>query len=548
MTNMKLFDLLWKLKFRVEVLGADALDAERLMRDAAYRSERLQSYAQSDDALLSQLAKLALERDTGGTLVSRAPASRHRAFAGWIIAHRRGLMGAVIFLMGAAGVIFVYKDRQSASAPPPAASAHLPVEKPTILLRLHGSNTEGAKLAPPLAKAYLERLGATETVLVQSDEGVERYVQGYLPETQDAVAVEIFTRGSRTSFQDLGARQADIGMSSRPITAEEREALRPQYGDLTAEDSEIVIGLDGLAIIVHAANSIESLTVDQLAALFSGKISDWSRVGGPAGQVSLHARDDLSGTYDTFNHLVLRRHRYPLSDGAQRYESDAALADAVAKDPNGLGFVGLPYVGSTKVIAVADAEDTRAIPPTPFAVRTEDYPLTRRLFFYAPQRSDNPHVRAFIDFTLSDAGRTIVDAVGFISQHLSTAKPALTPDMPPAYVALTQDAERLSLNFRFQFGSAALDNKAKRDSARLLNYMKGHPHKELLLLGFADRLGPAEENRRLSLVRARVVEDNLARYGLPPKLVQGFGEVLPVASSDTPEGRHKNRRVEVWVR
>ena len=92
-------------------------------------------------------------------------------------------------------------------------TSHLPAANPKVILRLHGSNIEGVKLAPALATGYLQQLGATETVTVTTQDRAEEYIQGYLPITQEAVAVEIFAHGSGTSFKDLAARQADIAFS-----------------------------------------------------------------------------------------------------------------------------------------------------------------------------------------------------------------------------------------------------------------------------------------------------------------------------------------------
>ena len=112
--------------------------------------------------------------------------------------------------------------------------------------------------------------------------------------------------------------------------------------------TKIVVGSDGLAIIVHQTNPIESLTTKQLAGLLSGEINDWSQVGGNPGPVNVRARDDLSGAYDTIEHLVLIPYNKSLSNYAQSYESVAALADAVANDRNAIGFVGLPLAQRAK--------------------------------------------------------------------------------------------------------------------------------------------------------------------------------------------------------
>ena len=424
---------------------------------------------------------------------------------------------------------------------------NLPALNPKLILRLHGSNIEGVRLAPDLAIGYLQQLGATETVTVTSQDSAEEYIQGYLPDTQEKVAVEIFAHGSGTSFKDLAARKADIAMSSIPIKAKQRSDLRPLFGDLASENNEIVVASDGLAIIVHKTNPIESLTTKQIAGLLSGDIADWSKAGGYAGPVNVHARDDLSGAYDTIQHLVLQPHNKRLSSSAKRYKSVAALADAVANDRNGIGFVGMPFAQRAKTIAVADADEVTPILPTFFTVATEDYPLTRRLYFYVPENSANPHARKIADFALSEEGQRIVEKDGFVSHILHTAKPAITAAMPDSYVSLTQNAERLSLNFRFKTGSLNLDTKSRHDLERLVSYMQTQPNRSLILFGFTDSQGSATRNLQLSEERAKVIQRILAERNVDTLQVKGFGEILPVATNNTDEGRYHNRRVEVWI-
>lgn len=189
----------------------------------------------------------------------------------------------------------------------------------------------------------------------------------------DGVGVELHSHGSSTGFTDLLAGRADLAMSSRPITDEERQRL--------GEVREIVIALDGLAIIVRPSNALAQIKLRELRRVFAGEINDWSQLGGRPGRIALHARDDRSGTYDTFRSLVLGS--APLSRQAQRYESTEALAAAVARDPNAIGFVGLAGV---RALAVADGAQARA--PSAREVAVENYALARRLFLYAPARID----------------------------------------------------------------------------------------------------------------------------------------------------------------
>ncbi|MEP7010277.1 MAG: phosphate ABC transporter substrate-binding/OmpA family protein [Acidobacteriota bacterium] len=416
-------------------------------------------------------------------------------------------------------------------------------------LRLHGSNTIGSDLAPALVEKFLNREGATGIHRVPGAED-EVAVEGRLPGESEPVVVEIAAHGSGTAYEDLAAGTADIGMSSRRIKPDEKVRLAA-LGDMTSAAAEHVLGLDGVAVIVSRANRLESLTLDQIRDLFSGRIADWSSLGGPAGPVQIYSRDDRSGTFDTFKSLVLRD--ATLVSSAKRYEDSRKLSSDVAADPRGIGFVGLAYVGDAKALKVSE-EGSVPYRPTVFTVRTEDYRLSRRLYLYVSPASANPWVGKFVQFALSDEGQAVVDAVGFVGQSLlnpvQEAAPALPTEVPAEYARLTKGSTRLPLVFRFETGSDRLDNKSLRDIGRLLESLSqpANRGRRVLLFGFADSLGSPEANRRLSGARATAVAGELRSEGVEAEAATGFGSALPVASNETEEGKGRNRRVEVWLK
>ncbi len=158
---------------------------------------------------------------------------------------------------------------------------------------------------------------------------------------------------------------------------------------MRSAESEQVIAIDGLAVIVNPANPVQSLSVEQVARLFAGEIVNWRELGGANAAVELHARDDQSGTYDTFKELVLGSQGKVLGSSAARYESNDALSQAVSTRPGAIGFVGLASVGQSKALAITDG-DSQPMPPSTALVATEDYPLSRRLFLYADPKAQSP--------------------------------------------------------------------------------------------------------------------------------------------------------------
>ena len=415
-----------------------------------------------------------------------------------------------------------------------------------VILRIAGSNTIGSSLGPALAEAFLKQLGAGDVRTQPGAAPEEKNVSGILPGTSSPSVITIAAHGSATAFSGLADGKCDVGAASRKVKPDEAHALA-FLGDMTSFASEHVLGLDGVAVIVNSGNPLLSLRADQVAQIFSGAVTDWSQVGGRPGSISVYARDDKSGTYDTFKALILGSSA--LVSTARRFEDSTQLSDSVAGDVNGIGFIGLPYIHSAKALAIATT-GTRPLLPNLLTVATEDYPLSRRLFLYTPGNPQNKFVRPFIEFALSKAGQDIVANIGFVSQNIRLEQASVPLDSPPGYKALTQDALRLSLDFRFRTGESDLDNKALVDLERTAAFFSDFRYRgdDILLLGFSDNTGARSRNMQLSLDRARKVNEEFERRGLKPSVVEGFGPDLPVASNATDEGRDKNRRVEVWLR
>jgi phosphate transport system substrate-binding protein len=420
------------------------------------------------------------------------------------------------------------------------------VSAASVVLRLSGSNTIGAALAPALAEGFLKRQGAADVRTIPGDKEDEVRVLGTMPGESVPRVIEIHAHGSATAFEDLNKKACDVGMASRKIKAAEATQLTV-YGDMSSPASEHVLGLDGIAVIVSKNNPLEALNKSQVAQLFNGEITDWSQVGGPKGPVTVYARDDKSGTYDTFKTLVLGAK--PLVKNAHRLEDSRELSDSVARDPSAIGFIGLPYVQASKAVAVSEGTSA-SLMPNRMTVATEDYPLSRRLFLYTPPSPSNDLTLKFLNFALSSEGQGIVEKIGFVGQNVEPVTSSIPADASPSYRKLAKGAHRLSLNFRFRAGKTELDNKAKDDLDRVVTFLSDQHYsgENVLLFGFADNKGSGAVNCDLSEKRAQAVRDQFILRGVHPAAATGFCSELPVASNDTDDGREKNRRVEIWVR
>jgi phosphate transport system substrate-binding protein len=166
---------------------------------------------------------------------------------------------------------------------------------------------------------------------------------------------------------------------------------------------------------------------------------------------------------------------------------------------------------------------------------------------YTAGKPTNAYVDDFLYFVANEGQKQVAD-VGFISQEVQPVFPEYLSALPKPMQGLVNNAYRLSLNFRFNNGSAKFDNKAQRDVDRLLEFMSEHPDAELMLFGFASESDDAEMTMLLSKHRAMAVSRALRRAAIYPDVVRGFGSQAPVAAVEDNDGRQKNSRVEVWIR
>jgi len=449
-----------------------------------------------------------------------------------------GLVGAAA--AGVFGLSNILKPQLPTATNPPGSTPT--PSRVNVILRLAGSNTLGAKLAPALVEAYFKSKGCAD--VVQKKIEVELINVTCKLGGADYLA-SISTKGSSTAFTGLKDGSADIGMASRRAMPAEVASLA-DMGDLLSPANEHVVALDGIAIIVNPSNQVSQLSFDQVRGLFDGKIVSFTQVAGSNRSVTVYRRDDKSGTFDSFKTLVMAG--LPITTAAKAYEDSHELSSAVAGDVSGIGFVGHTHIGDARPVPIG-APGQQALLPNRFTIQTEDYPLSRRLYLYSISEAGNPEVAKFISFVNSNIGQTVVEKENFVPLEIVTQRSELPAGSSSAYQAVIAGAERMSVNFRFNTGSNQLDNRALADLDRVTEFLirtSTNPSK-LVFIGFADNVGDPASNIVLSKERANAVAAALKTRGITPGRITGFGSENPVASNATPEGRERNRRVEVWV-
>lgn len=243
-------------------------------------------------------------------------------------------------------------------------------------LSIKGSDTLGAKLVPQLAEAF-KAAGNTQ------------------------VKFEIAAEGSSTAFPAIANATAQLGMSSREVKSDERTFCRTKGITLV----EHKICYDMLCVIVNKNSPISKLTKEQVAKIFTGQVKDWSEVGGAPGRISLYTRNTSSGTYKDWQNLAMKGRDYPSS--SQKLAGNEQIAQEVAKNKNGIGYVGMAYskTSGTKALTVDGIE--------PVGKNAEKYPYSRPCYIYAPEKA-TAEATAFLEFIEKPEGQEVVRKVGFI--------------------------------------------------------------------------------------------------------------------------------------
>jgi len=228
------------------------------------------------------------------------------------------------------------------------------------------------------------------------------------------VNVAVTGGGSGTGIAALIAGTADIAECSR--TMKEKEIDKAKQNGITPV--EFTVALDGLAVVVHPDNPVSKLTIDELADIFIGKITNWKQLGGKDLAIVILSREVNSGTHVYFKEHVLRKGNEKgteeFSPMALLMPSSQAIADEIAQNPNAIGYYGMGYISKQqKVVAVAKDKNSLYVEPKIENVKSGKYPISRPLLMYTKGEPQGA-VKEFIDFVLSPEGQEIVLKIDFV--------------------------------------------------------------------------------------------------------------------------------------
>lgn len=218
----------------------------------------------------------------------------------------------------------------------------------------------------------------------------------------DKYEIEVSGGGSSVGIAALLNGTTDIADHSRPLRASEYEtAVEKGVYPFTFH-----IANDAVAVVVHPSNPIRNLTLGQLREIYTGKITNWKQLGGKDAPITAVSRDSSSGTFETWEHIVM--HNEPVISSVIFTTSNADAANEVSRNPNAIGYVGLAYVTSQlKKVTVNGIEATME------SAINYTYPIARPLFMSTNGFPAPGPVLDVILFILSDEGQRLVQELGY---------------------------------------------------------------------------------------------------------------------------------------
>ena len=261
--------------------------------------------------------------------------------------------------------------------------------------------------------AYIENKGS-DTIVNLALAWAERY-QAEHPE----VRISVTGGGSGTGIASLINGTVDIANASRQI--KEEEIAEAQSNGV--EPVEHIIARDAIAVIVNPENPVSQLTLKQISDIYSGKINNWSELGGEDRPIVRLSRETNSGTHVYFLETVLRMGN---SEDPTLFSTDTLLLPSsegiiveVRQNPNAIGYDGLGYVPEDlKMIAIAEQEGGAYVLPSIPTVNDKTYPIARDLYMYTDGEPTGI-VKDYLGWILDSEAQEIVAELGFVPASLT---------------------------------------------------------------------------------------------------------------------------------
>ncbi len=339
---------------------------------------------------------------------------------------------------------------------------------------------------------------------------------------------------SATVFTSLFAGAIDFGVASRRMRPDEIELA----GRLGLDLRELILGLDGIAVIVHPTNDVESLSLERLDAFYRGGMASWLGAGGPDAPVRLVSAAESSGIHTVFKELVLGDPDAKFRSDTEYFPSSEEILARVASEPGAIGFVSMISERSRVRSVPIALESEDPVLPSHTTVSDATYPLRYPVHLYTVAEPEPDGVRRrFLRFLYLHEGAALVAEAGFVPIQSFGAAYRSPGASPRVRVSMT----RIGFGFR----GNRLDAQARQDLLEIANRLAG-TEDGVWITGHEE---PTEARADLAFERARTIAGFLEVQNVEVSRIRldTRGSFEPIASNAELEGRRMNRRAEVWI-
>ena len=258
-----------------------------------------------------------------------------------------------------------------------------------------------ATAAPAEETPAAEELSGTVNVNGSTSMGdvIAALTEGF-NEINPDVQINYTGSGSGAGIEGVLAGTCDLGLSSRALSEDEK-------GQGAVEN---IVAKDGVAIVINPENTVTDLTTEQIAAIYTGEITNWSEVGGPDAEIAVLGRDSASGTRSAFEEIL------GIEDACvylNEYSSTGDVIGNVASNPNAIGYASLSAVDDS-VVAVA----VNGVTPTEATVADGSFAIQRPFVIVTVEGTElSPAAQAFLDYAMSAEVADIIAAAGAVSAN-----------------------------------------------------------------------------------------------------------------------------------
>ncbi len=250
------------------------------------------------------------------------------------------------------------------------------------------------------------RAGDAQKIVVDGSTTVgpiaKAFAEFYMTKHPD-VNITVSESGSGNGAKSLINGACDAATMSRPMKNSETKAAQ----DAGMLPIEHVVAMDGIAIVVHPSNPVAGLSIEQVRGIYTGRIRTWKELGGPDAAIVVISRDTNSGTYESFETLVMNKEK--MAAQAEYVGSNGAIRQRVMNTPSAIGYVGLAFTEGIKPLAVDGIEVAAE------TVKDGTYPISRPLYMYTNGRpKKGTPLHDFIGLSETAEGRKMIEDLGFV--------------------------------------------------------------------------------------------------------------------------------------